>query len=70
MASSLFRAVSEARTMKAHAQKAGKRGKHLELEGKLMGSLELESNAGRCLVGRKADQIVRKILHVPCCDHI
>ncbi|KAF3331482.1 hypothetical protein FCM35_KLT02888 [Carex littledalei] len=62
MASSLFRAVSEARTMNAHAQKAGKREKHLELKGQLMGSLELESNAGCCSVGRKADQIVRKIL--------
>ncbi|KAF3323290.1 hypothetical protein FCM35_KLT12021 [Carex littledalei] len=46
MASSLFRAVSEARTMNARAQKAGKREKHLELKGQLMGSLELESNAG------------------------
>ncbi|KAJ1685095.1 hypothetical protein LUZ63_016485 [Rhynchospora breviuscula] len=62
MASSLFQMVAEARAMVGHAQRRNRREKLLELEGQLMSSLDLESDAECHLVGSKADRIVRKIL--------
>lgn len=62
MASSLFRVVAEARAMIRHAQRPGRKEKDLELEGQLMSSLDLKAGAGCRLVGRNADQVVRKIL--------